>query len=377
MLSYWEKSTFIHYDFIIIGGGIVGLSTALSCATLRPKAKILVLEKGLLPTGASTKNAGFACIGSLTEILDDLTKMPESEVLELVQLRKTGLRKLRTRLGDENLGYAENGSYELLEAGEEKVLNRLDEVNRLLLPVTEKNAFALADDKKSGFGFSQKLASHVISNTCEGELNTGKMMRSLILMAGEKGIEIKTGCEVIDISESDGNVVVLAHNGFKNTIRFTADRLAVCTNAFSKKLFSGLEVSPGRGQVLVTKPIENLPFKGIFHFHQGYYYFREIDGRVLFGGGRNVDVEGERTTEFGNSKAVQEALLDKLVHDILPGKNVEIDYWWSGIMAFGTSKFPILKALSPQIAIGVRMGGMGVAIGTEIGDQLAAMLIRE
>ena len=87
-LSYWEiKSWFTHIDYTIVGSGIVGLNCALQLKQKFPKANILVLEKGILPQGASTKNAGFACFGSLSEILDDLKTHSEQEVLELVKKR--------------------------------------------------------------------------------------------------------------------------------------------------------------------------------------------------------------------------------------------------------------------------------------------------
>ena len=71
--SYWElKEWFSNIDFTIVGSGIVGLNCAISLKREHPKAKILVLEKGTLPQGASTKNAGFACFGSLSELIDDL-----------------------------------------------------------------------------------------------------------------------------------------------------------------------------------------------------------------------------------------------------------------------------------------------------------------
>lgn len=69
MLSYWERASFIAYDFIIVGGGIVGFSTAISLKEKHPLASVLVVEASFLPSGASTKNAGFACVGSLSEIL--------------------------------------------------------------------------------------------------------------------------------------------------------------------------------------------------------------------------------------------------------------------------------------------------------------------
>ena len=72
-LSYWEiKNWLTNIDFTIVGSGIVGLNCALQLKQRYPTSKILILEKGILPQGASTKNAGFACFGSLSEIIDDL-----------------------------------------------------------------------------------------------------------------------------------------------------------------------------------------------------------------------------------------------------------------------------------------------------------------
>ena len=95
-LSFWEKqSWFTNIDFTIVGSGIVGLHCALTLRKNHPKAKILVLEKGTLPQGASTKNAGFACFGSISEILDDLQHHDQQTVIDLVQKRQRGLELLR------------------------------------------------------------------------------------------------------------------------------------------------------------------------------------------------------------------------------------------------------------------------------------------
>ena len=105
--SYWEyKNWFSNIDYTIIGSGIVGLSCALSVRAKFPKAKILLLEKGILPNGASTKNAGFACFGSLSEILDDLTSHSENEVLELILKRyKDSFKPRQSFLLGTNFGF--------------------------------------------------------------------------------------------------------------------------------------------------------------------------------------------------------------------------------------------------------------------------------
>lgn len=376
MFSYWEKESFLHVDFIVVGGGITGLSTALSIKEKKPDAEVLVLERGHLPTGASTKNAGFACIGSLTEILDDLTNMQESEVLSLVELRLKGLELLRQRLGDNNIDYRENGSYELISESEEYALDKLQQTNHLLHPLLGGLAFGMADEELPKLGFSKSYVKHLVKNNFEGELNSGKMMRKLIQLCGAKGIQIRTGSLVESVAEKDNSIELCVQDyAMRQSITLMAKQIAVCTNAFTRTLLPDLEINPGRGQVIITKPIDNIPFQGIFHFDRGFYYFREINGRILFGGGRNLDFNAESTTTFETTPNIINELKIKLETIILPHKKAEIDYSWAGIMAFGSGKFPILRRISKYIVVGARMGGMGVAIGSKAGDTIAEMLL--
>ena len=97
-LSYWENTTWLQPDVIIIGAGIVGINVAIHLKKSNPSKKILILERGNLPSGASTKNAGFACFGSLSEIVDDLERCSEEEVVHLIEMRWLGLQLLRNTL---------------------------------------------------------------------------------------------------------------------------------------------------------------------------------------------------------------------------------------------------------------------------------------
>ena len=372
MLSIWERNELIHYDHIIIGSGIVGLTTAYYVKKKNPSKSVLVLERGLLPTGASTKNAGFACMGSLTEILDDLKIASEEEVLELFRLRKKGLERLQSIVGKEKIGYQTNGSYELIFKNEIAALEKIDYCNQLLRKEIKQDAFRLNNAKIQEFGFNGVCA--MVENLCEGEIDTGLMMKNLIQLVSSMGVEIKTGCEVLSFNEHSNQVEIICNNPIlKNELILKSNKLFICTNAFAKKLLPQANVTPGRGQVLITKPIPDLKFKGIFHFEEGYYYFREYKGCILFGGGRNIDKQTEETTEFELNQAIQQSLIEKLQTIILPNQAFEIDLQWTGIMAFGPTKKPIIEPYSDKVFVGVRMGGMGVAIGSEVGFSLAEM----
>lgn len=377
MFSYWEQESFFGYDHIVIGAGIVGLSHAIELRERFPAARIMVLERGLLPTGASTRNAGFACMGSATELLDDLQTTPEKEVVALFAARKKGLEKLRGRMGDDRIGYRANGGYELISEKEYDVLNRLDHLNDILKDVTGKPAFRPANEKIASFGFGGNYSKALIENTCEGGLHTGKLVRALMDMATTLGIEVKTGAEVASFAEEEDRVLVRVADPFrKEDWVFACATLSICTNAFTADLLPDAAVVPGRGQVLVTEPVPGLKFEGIFHMDAGYYYFREINGRVLFGGGRNLDFEGERTTAIALNDHIQADLDEKLATIILPGQQYKVAMRWAGIMAFGATKKPIVSAFSQRVFGAFRMGGMGVALGSTSAAELADIIVQ-
>ncbi len=375
MFSYWEQQSFSHYDHIVVGAGIVGLCVAIGLRERYPQSSVLVLERGLLPTGASTRNAGFACMGSATELLDDLQYASEAEVVGLFAARKKGLERLRNMLGDSRIGYRENGGYELISEQEAGALDKLGYLNSLLKPTTGKDAFKPANERIKEFGFAGIYSKALIENTCEGEINSGMMMRALLNMAARCGVEVKTGAEIVGFEEDGKQVFVRVKDPFRGEVwLLTCNTFSICTNAFTKQLLPDVDVTPGRGQVLVTQPIPGLKFKGIYHFDKGYYYFREIDGRVLFGGGRNIDFETENTTDFSLNSLIQIDLEQKLADIILPGMQFQVEQRWAGIMAFGANKHPIVKAFSPHVFGAFRMGGMGVALGSETAAQLVQLI---
>lgn len=375
MLSYWEQQSFVRYNHIVIGAGIVGLSTAIELKDKYPSQSVLVLERGLLPTGASSRNAGFACMGSLTEILDDSQYADEAEIVKLYDWRKRGLELLRSRLGDAAIGYKSNGSYELIGDNELPALDKIDYINNLLQPVTKQPAFKLVNDKIDVFGFGKQAVKALVENTCEGELHSGMMMRALTDYALAKGVEIKTGAEVCRFDDEENSVVVFVADPVRDEVlRLHCNTLSICTNAFTKQLLPDVDVVPGRGQVVITEPIQGLKFKGVYHFDKGYYYFREIDGRVLLGGGRNLDFEGEATTDLSLTELIQKDLEEKLRTVILPDTDFTIAQRWAGIMAFGKTKQPIVRAFSNRVYGAFRMGGMGVALGSDVSRSLVQLI---
>lgn len=368
-LSYWElKNWFSGVDFTIVGSGIVGLHCALNLRERFPKSKILVLEKGILPQGASTKNAGFACFGSLSEIIDDLKSHTEEEVIQLVQKRWEGLQLLRKNLGDATIDFKPHGGYELFlendDATYTECLQKLPFINDILKPLFKTDVFSKEIDR---FHF-KNIKEYLIFNPFEAQIDTGNMMQALLKKAVAQDILVLNKAELAWFTDKN-TLVELAVNNFV----FETKKLFFATNGFASEITNN-EVKPARAQVLITSPIENLDIRGTFHLDKGYYYFRNIENRILFGGGRNLDFEGETTTSLDQTERIQNRLEELLKEVILPNYDFKIEHRWSGIMGVGNVKKPIVKPLSNNVFCGVRLGGMGVAIGSLIGKELAELV---
>jgi hypothetical protein len=360
VLSFWEKESFnASYDVIVIGAGIVGLSTAYFYKRKHAQARVLVLERGYYPEGASTKNAGFACFGSVTELLDDMKTEHASEVKARVLRRYRGLELLRNELGASAIGFEMTGGFEIFdnEAEYEAAMEHLPMFNEWLAEIlSQRNVYepTVCGPYKA------------IRNKLEGAIHTGKMMQALIQKATAQGVEIRFNTPLLEYDETS----VLVGGG----IRLQYDKLLFATNGFTGKLIPELTIKPARGLVFVTEPLPNLMWKGVYHYDKGYIYFRNIDGRLLLGGARNLDFEGETTDEFGVNALIKEGLLAFASRVLMLPENWKIAYEWSGIMGFADTKTPVLKALNDHQFIAAGLGGMGVALGMGLGKDAASLM---
>ena len=370
-LSYWEKSTLSTHDLIVVGGGIVGLSTALHYQIKHPKSSVAIIERGLFPSGASTKNAGFACFGSISELSENLESTSPDNLLSLIESRYKGALQLRSLLGDSTIGYKAEGGFELAFNGHTH--EQIDRFNELLKPLFNADVFSNATHTIKDRGFRTDKVKGLIKNAFEGSLDTGKMVRAFQRKCAESGVQFYNQTTVMGYEELASSAKLSVKVG-TDKVTLTAQQIAFCTNAFSKSLLPDLDLQPGRGMVLVTKPVEGFSLEGTFHYHGGYHYFRGVGNRLLLGGGRQLDLPVETTTEQGINATIFSQLQQDIHDFIAPGKDLEIDYAWSGVMAFGANKKPLIQRVTPRISVAARLGGMGVAIGTHVGAELAELL---
>jgi len=381
--SYWERElgwdrTFAsyltyrplerNYDFVVVGAGFTGLSAAYHLAKRHSKAKIALLDRYLPPLGASTRNAGFACIGTVGEfIADSQLEQPEC-VWDRMHERWKGLTLLRSILGDQVIGYESLGGHELFTEEEEfeRVATYLASCNTALKQRTGLDQW---------YNLARINGYNAIQMPREGQLQPAKAWARFAQLCEQIGIHLACGRKLVDMTRKmDGLSLTVEEGAKRSHQQFHSSSVILATNAFSKALRRDVSVSPGRGLVLLTKALNSQPWQGTFHAQRGYIYFRNVGtDRLLLGGGRHMDVSGEKTTQFGVNTEIKAFLL-RYMKEILVIDPSEVEFEWSGIMGFTPDKNPVIRTeLSGNIAIAVGLSGMGVALSTELGRKAAEL----
>ncbi len=371
--SYWEKQQYFDsIDVLIVGAGLVGLQTALELKARMPLLKITVIDRHFLPLGASTRNAGFACFGSPTELLFDLQTRSEEEVFTLFSNRYKGVQKLRHRVRHADVEWIPNGGYELIHPAYSDI--RPDESHIDYLNTQIENYTGLKDYfvpiKTQQWNGPMPDCSHIFFNKEEACLHPVKLWEVLHRLAKAQGINVLFSLDVSEWKEDAGGVFVKLASG----ITVFARKMLICVNAFAKQLVPGLDIWPARNQVFVLKPMREFLHDACFHVNCGFIYFRGVHGKLLIGGGRHIATDEEYGTDWTINEKIKQFLLEFAKSNILKDNPFVIESHWVGILGLGPAKKPIIEMVSQSVGVAVRMGGMGVALSSLAAEGAAEML---
>jgi glycine/D-amino acid oxidase-like deaminating enzyme len=361
--SYWENELYQQkYDLIILGAGLTGLSAGFFYKDRFPESKVLVIDRGYYPIGASTRNAGFACIGSVGELISDLEIESEDVVKQRIKDRYEGLLLLRNTLGDDNIDYEPEGGWEIFT--DESEFLKLKESVPMLNDWMEELI-----DEKEVFEIGTYLGIPSFFNRVEGMLHPGKMIKTLHQKCIQSGIEFRWNTEIEEIDFETNRLKS------KDDRVFNSEKLILATNAFTKKILPNINIKPGRGYVLVTNELAMMEWKGTFHFNKGYVYFRNVgEQRILLGGGRNVAYDEETTSEFGVNKHIKDYLISFANEVLELEDDWNIEQEWSGIMGFTESKSYLLESINDNCVLAAGLSGMGVALGMNLGKKASGLV---
>lgn len=340
-ISYWlnestqkphrKNNTSNVYDYLVIGAGIAGLSTAYWLEKKFPQSQIAVLDKSTIGFGASGRNAGFMTCGSVLHF----QKMHQQWGLSTAQSIWTFSEKNHQLLFEEiiqndfkSVDYLKTGSCTVIptDSDPEKFRSILNTMKNVGINVEMLTAMDLKKD------YAVQSSEGGIEYRHDGVVHPIKLLDQIRKRL--KSTDFILNEEVLSLQGGSNTIVTTS----KNT--YSGGRIFVCLNGYSGQLLPelALSVKPQRGQIIVTEPQAPM-IKGPCYLTQHLCYFRQLPtGEILIGGFRNRDPENENTAQDQITEKIQNALEDFAQHYFLSAQNMKVKYRWSGIMGFTTDE---------------------------------------
>lgn len=356
---------------MVVGGGVVGLSTAWWLSRLAPDHRVVLLEAGHLAGRASGRNAGFLLTGTPDPFTVLAGELGREAALGLWERSRENRELLRGELLDPGVVDADflpEGSWlgALPDTGQAAALEASCEELR-------GEGFELEwwpEGRLREVSGGARLAG-AVHQPRDGGLDPVQLCRGL---AATGGFEVRTGCRVHAL-EADGDRVRVVADGGDHL----APRVAVALNAYAPVLLPHLAgaVRPVRGQMLATAPGER-SLRGVWYLNDGHEYLRQAaDGTVVLGGAREV-AEAEEVGYLEAPTARVQGALDDFLPATFPAlAGRAVVRRWAGTMAFTDGGLPLAGEV-PEIP-GARylagMNGHGMSLGFVAGRHLAEHLL--
>ena len=355
------------YDVIVVGGGIVGCSTAYWLRRRQPNLDVAIVEAGTLGAGASGRNAGFVVQGTDVDFLSDIERYGRRTARRLWHFTRDNRDLLSSELHTSTFGWQSDGS--LTVAATESENQRLQEcVPRLRAagaPVVHLDADKTnARLQSAGFAGSLYVTTGAVVNP----------LRLVHHIAAESGADVRTQHPVQAVQYEDPGVTLRTPH-----LRFRADQAVLAVGASLPSLVSSLRsvAQPMRAQMLSTQPTEGQHVSVPVYSHGGEFYVRQLEGgTVLAGGGRHSHAEAEATATDATTPAVQ-AAIERYLHRHFPWTQaVPIDRRWSGTMTFSPDGRPVVGPVPdlPGSVFATGFTGHGMGYGFRMGRLLADLV---
>ena len=335
-------------DVAVVGGGVTGVSCALSLA--QGGLRVRIHEARTIASGASGRNGGFALRGAA---------MPYDRArVTLGPERAAALWRLTERTLDRMEGLAGGalrrvGSLRL--AADEK---ERDELLAEHAALREDGFVAEWMDEPPG-----RLAgrySGALLHPHDGALHPGRWIRRLAERAIEAGAEIRE------------------HERVESLTALRADGVVVASDGYPSGLLGALDdvVQPTRGQVVVTEPLADRLYERPHYARHGFDYWQQLpDGRLVVGGRRDVTLDAEFTAEETTTEPVQ-AALEQFVRELV-GRLPAITHRWSGIYGMSPDHLPLVGPVPGHPGVWVARGysGHGNVLGLASGWLIANAIL--
>jgi gamma-glutamylputrescine oxidase len=336
-------------EVAVIGGGVTGCSCALTLA--ERGVRVRLFEAREIAGGASGRNGGFALRGAAVPYDVARAQLGHESARLYMQLTERALDRMADLAGD---ALRRVGSLRLAFDGAELAALRAEH------DALRDDGFAVewVDELEPPL---DRLYRGAILHPHDGALVPARWVRRLARHAAEAGADFREH-STVNVDDVDADVIVVAADGF--------------TSALLPELAP--HVVATRGQVLVTKPLDQLRYPRPHYARGGYDYWQQLpDGRFVIGGQRDASFETEDTAIEETTDVIQ-ARLDDLVEQLV-GERPRVEMRWAGIWGATPDLMPLVGRVPGRENVWVAGGysGHGNVPGFACGDLVARAILGE
>src|SRR5579883_514301 len=271
-------------DVAIVGAGITGTAAALWLA--RAGLKVTIVESRRIAAGASGRNAGILANGTTGSYANTIARHGREKARRVwaFTVRNHELAAgLIAEMGEQgwDCGYRRNGSLKLAASPQELTELRKDEA-LLREDGWEIEPVGLRDIPPRLRLFYRGGSYH----PANGEVHPARYVAGMALLASRAGATIYQESPVLSLAEDEQGVTLVTPVGALH-----ANKLILATNAWLPEVgkLAGADwlakcITPTRGQMIATEPLEELVFPCPCSADHGYQYWRQAEGRLIVGG---------------------------------------------------------------------------------------------
>ena len=353
-----------HVDIAVIGGGITGLSLALHAS--EAGARVAVLEAKEVGWGSSGRNGGHIPAATKLEPTELLRRYGPERGMRLIDAVASGPDLLfelaRKHKIDAELVRSGVISAACTPRALESLRKRTEfwQSKGIDLPFLDRDAAARVIGTQRYYGGSLDPRG--------GTINPVAFSRGIARAATAAGAALYEQSPATSCRRQGSKWHVSTALG-----ELTADRIAICTNAYTDDLAPGLRSSlvPVRAYQYLTEPLPDSALKTILPGRQGVTDSRRLMSgfRIHSSGGLFFSGLGN---PFGPTTTPNLGYSWRRIRRLFPQlAKTRLAFWWTGWMAMNSENEWKIHELAPGLVSALGCNGRGFVIGTLLGRELA------
>ena len=324
-------------DVLIVGGGLAGLSLLYNLK--KNNVDAVLIEEKQIGSGASGRNGGF-CLSGWAQDYDVLMKyLSKEEIVTLEQIAATGVQWMKKKCmskGYEHTNLKQGVLKCFLSKNVEKVERDVFTQNQLF----SQNEEFINKGKLNEYVCSDKYTCGVLRKD-SFQFHPLNFMKALAQDCKNLGASIFENCKFVSYQINSGKIKSSIFNN-NGVVNIQSEKIVFATGGYGGKEIKDLKNFwlPIKTFIGVTKPMGN-ELQSVLKKPLGFSdnrragnYYRVLPGNRL-SWGRGISAVGKFT-----SLSLKRAISKEISYFFPELRNVEIDYVWSGNMAYASHYMP-------------------------------------